>query len=322
MASAEWSSDIAKGGTVTHVADHIAPADKAVAGLTTFQPTGDHFIGIDSDGCVFDAMEIKHKECFIPATIQCWGLQAVSSLVRETAEFVNLYSDGRGLNRWLALLRVFALLAERPEVTQRGVHVPAGNSLRRFVASGFPLSGAGLRDYSALHRQPDPELETALVWTDEVDERIADMVHDVPPFLGVRESLAAASAAADLMVVSATPLEALSREWAEHDLVRYMDLIAGQEAGTKERHLELAAKGRYADDHILLIGDAPADRDTAAAAGVLFYPINPGSEVESWRRFRVEALDRFLTGRYAGTYQDALLADFTALLPTTPPWRI
>jgi phosphoglycolate phosphatase-like HAD superfamily hydrolase len=264
-------------------------------------------------------MEIKHKECFIPATIKCWHLQAVSSLVRETAEFVNLYSDGRGLNRWLALVRVFSLLRARPEVVRRGVQVPTGAALTEFVASGAPLSAAGLRQYAALH--PSAELETALVWTDEVDERIAEMVHDVPPFEGVRESLAAASPLADLMVVSATPLEALSREWAEHDLARYMDLIAGQEAGTKGRHLELAAIGKYTDDHILLIGDAPADRDTAAEAGVLFYPINPGSEAQSWQRFRDEALDRYLTSRYAGTYQDALVAEFTALLPTTPPWQ-
>ena len=306
---------------MTHVAENVAPADEVVAGLTEFQPRRDHFIGIDSDGCVFDAMEIKHKECFIPATIKCWHLQAVSSLVRETAEFVNLYSDGRGLNRWLALLRVFDLLAARPEVAERGVRVPTGASLRKFVASGFPLSGAGLRHYAALNRHPDAELETAMAWTDEVDERIADMVHDVPPFGGVRESLATASSAADLMVVSATPLDALSREWGEHDLAPYMDLIAGQEAGTKGRHLELAAKGKYADDHILLIGDAPADRDTAAAAGVLFYPINPGSEAESWRLFNDEALGHFLSGTYAGAYQDALVATFTALLPSTPSWQ-
>ena len=30
----------------------------------------DFFIGIDSDGCVFDTMEVKHKECFIPNMIQ------------------------------------------------------------------------------------------------------------------------------------------------------------------------------------------------------------------------------------------------------------
>ena len=26
-------------------------------------------VGIDSDGCAFDTMEVKHKECFIPNTI-------------------------------------------------------------------------------------------------------------------------------------------------------------------------------------------------------------------------------------------------------------
>src|SRR5664280_3570059 len=57
---------------VSHTVEHVAPADGHVAELTAFQPRNNHFIGIDSDGCVFDAMEIKHKECFIPATIKCW----------------------------------------------------------------------------------------------------------------------------------------------------------------------------------------------------------------------------------------------------------
>ena len=55
----------------------------------------DFFVGIDSDGCAFDTMEIKHKECFIPNIINHWGLQAVSKYARETAEFVNLYSKWR-----------------------------------------------------------------------------------------------------------------------------------------------------------------------------------------------------------------------------------
>ncbi len=301
------------------IQEQVEKGNDTVARLTAFQPITGWFVGVDSDGCVFDAMEIKHKECFIPATIKCWNLQAASSLVRETAEFVNLYSDGRGLNRWLALIRVFDLLRTRPEVVQRGVRIPSGAALSDFVASGAPLSVAGLREYAALH--PSPELDKALVWTDEVDARIADMVHDVPPFEGVRKGLAAASVRADLMVVSATPQEALVREWTEHDLAGFMDLIAGQEAGTKARHLELAAKGKYPDDRILLVGDAPADRDTAVGAGVLFYPINPGGEAASWRRFHDEALGRFIDGTYAGAYQDALVAEFTALLPSTPTWQ-
>ena len=295
------------------------PPVEAAAALTGFRPGTGFFIGIDSDGCAFDAMELKHKECFIPNTIRHWGLQAVSSLVRETAEFVNLYSTGRGLNRWPALIRVFELLAERPEVAERGVAVPRGDRLREFVASGEPLSRAGIAAYARAH--PDPELDRALAWTDGVDASIAAMVRGVPPFPWVRESLARARGHADLMVVSATPLDALRREWGEHGLSRHVDVIAGQEDGTKVQHLHRATRDRYASDHVLLIGDAPGDRDAAAAAGVLFYPINPGSEAASWRRFHDEALDRFLTGGYAGDYQRALLAEFDALLPSTPPWR-
>ena len=103
------------------------PPVEAAAALTGFRPGTGFFIGIDSDGCAFDAMELKHKECFIPNTIRHWDLQAVSSLVRETAEFVNLYSTGRGLNRWPALVRVFDLLRR----ASRG-----GRARRRRAARG------------------------------------------------------------------------------------------------------------------------------------------------------------------------------------------
>jgi len=43
-----------------------------------------------------------------------------------------------------------------------------------------------------------------------------------------------------VMVVSATPGEALQREWHEHGLVRHVALIAGQELGSKREHLGLA----------------------------------------------------------------------------------
>lgn len=286
--------------------------------LVSFRPRTPFFVGIDSDGCAFDAMEIKHKECFTPNTIKHWRLQAASSLARQTAEFVNLYSTSRGQNRWIALARVFELLAARPEVAERGVVPPSGKAIRRFIASGYSLSDRGIRDYATDH--PDPELDRAIAWTTGVDATIADMVTGVPPFPYVRESLAAMRGRADLMVVSATPLEALEREWTEHGLAPFMDVIAGQEYGTKAQHLAAAAKGKYPDDHILLIGDAPGDRDAAFSQGVLYYPINPGHEARSWRRLHDEAFDRFLDGTYAGAYADALLAEFEALLPADPPW--
>src|SRR4029077_6064399 len=62
------------------------------------------FIGIDSDGCVFDTMEVKHKECFIPNIIKFYHLAAISKYVREVFEFLNLYSKWRGTNRFPGLV--------------------------------------------------------------------------------------------------------------------------------------------------------------------------------------------------------------------------
>ena len=46
-----------------------------------------YLVCIDSDGCVFDTMEIKHKECFCPAYIEHFGLQAVSKYARDAWDF-------------------------------------------------------------------------------------------------------------------------------------------------------------------------------------------------------------------------------------------
>ena len=67
-------------------------------------------------------------------------------------------------------------------------------------------------------------------------------------------------------------------------------------------------------------GDAPGDRAAAVANDVLFFPINPGHEEESWRRLYEEALPRFFNGTYQGAYMDEQVARFEALLPASPPW--
>src|SRR5688572_22834179 len=100
-----------------------SPANDPTQPLRLFRPTHEFFIGIDSDGCVFDSMEIKHKECFAPMFIKHFHLQAASKYARETWEFVNLYSKTRGANRFPALSRALNLLRERPQVRARNVQV-------------------------------------------------------------------------------------------------------------------------------------------------------------------------------------------------------
>ncbi len=286
--------------------------------LADLQPVKPFFIGIDSDGCAFDTMEIKQKECFCPNTIRYWDLQPVSKYAREAAEFVNLYSAWRGVNRWPALVKVFDLLRERPEVLARHAVIPQVPKLREFIASGYPLSETGLRQYK--EKYPDPELDQGMSWSMAVNATIAEIVHNIPPFPFVRESLEKMTGLADLLVVSATPSEALVREWEEHNIASYVRYIAGQELGKKEQHLALAAQGKYADGHILMIGDAPGDMKAARTINALFYPINPGHEDESWERFYKELLDKFVSGAYTSEYETALIAEFEKALPTTPPW--
>ncbi len=287
--------------------------------LTGLKPRHEFFIGIDSDGCAFDSMEIKHKECFCPNIIKFWRLQPVSKYAREAVEFINLYSKWRGTNRWPALTSALDLLKVRPEVIARRCRIPEAQEVRAFISSGKPLSNDGLKAYMAEH--PDSELDHALQWSVAVNAAIADIVHDLPPFPYVRDSLQLMQTTADSVVVSQTPTEALVREWAEHGIDKYVLAIAGQELGTKKHHLKLAAGGKYAPNHVLMIGDAFGDLEAARGNNALFFPVNPGHEEESWERFYREGLPKFLAGEFAGAYEASLMAKFEKLLPSTPPWK-
>jgi hypothetical protein len=71
-----------------------------------------------------------------------------------------------------------------------------------------------------------------------------------------------------------------------------------------------------------MIGDAPGDLKAAQAQHCLFFPINPGDEAASWLRLLDEGIDRFLSGKFAGAYQQQLLEEFDRKLPERPPWPV
>ena len=285
--------------------------------LRDFQPKHDFFIGIDSDGCVFDSMEIKHKECFAPMFVKHHNLQAVSKYAREVWDFVNLYSKTRGANRFPALSRALNLLRDRPEVQARNVNVPSYPALDEWMERETKLGNATL---AAEVEGGNEGLAHIKVWSDGVNEQVVDIVHGVPPFPLLRQTLEKALGQADMMVISQTPCDALEREWAEHDISKFVEIIAGQEMGTKTEHLKFAAVDNYAVEKILMIGDAPGDHKAAKANGVLFFPILPGREEDSWERLHGEALDRFFAGTYAGEYEEELFAEFDGCLPENPSW--
>lgn len=290
-----------------------------VAQLKALPKEHDYFIGFDSDGCVFDTMELKHKECFCPAVIKHMHCQPVSKAAREVWDFVNLYSKMRGCNRFFAIQHFRDLLRERKDVQARGFQTLEFKELDAWIARETKLGNPALK--AEVEKTGNEELQRMLDWSLEVNARVADMVSGVAPFPCVMDVLKAGNEKADMIVVSQTPLEALEREWEENGMTPYVNLIAGQEHGTKSEHIHFAIEGKgYDSDKILKVGDAPGDYKAAMDNNAFFYPIVPGSEEMSWERLAEEGLNKFFEGTFGGSYQQMLIEEFDAALPDKPHW--
>jgi phosphoglycolate phosphatase-like HAD superfamily hydrolase len=211
-------------------------------------------------------------------------------------------------------------LRDRDEVKARKALIPEIDPVIEWTHKESKLGNPALEKYAA--EVNNRVIDQALRWSKAINASVAEMVHDIPPYPFMRESLERIDKHADVMVISSTPGEALEREWTENDMAKHVRLIAGQELGSKKEHLAYGAKGKYDDNKILMIGDAPGDMKAAKSNGVLYYPINPGHEEKSWERFYKEALDRFFNSTYEGNYENELIREFESYLPERPPWKI
>ncbi len=290
--------------------------------LKSFLPKKQFLIGIDSDGTVYDSMELKHKECFCPAFIKDFDLQPVAKYAREVWEFVNLYSRSRGCNRFQAVVSALDLLRERPEVQLSKVMIPTLEGVKKWISQAKKLGNPELeKAIQAAKGVEKEDLERAYRWSKDVNIAVSSIVRNVAPFPYFREALVRMAEQADILVVSQTPTETLVREWKELGIDTYVRCIAGQEMGSKADHLRYPGLGKYCPQCILMIGDAPGDLKAAIEVGALFYPIIPGQEIDSWKRFLEEGLDRFFDFSFQGEYQDRLIDEFYAALPEVPSWQ-
>lgn len=287
--------------------------------LQDLEPKHEYLVAIDSDGCVFDTMELKHKECFCPNFIRFFELQRVARYARQTWEFVNLYSRTRGVNRFIGLRETMKLLGQREEVQLRQVQLPDMSPLSEWLKEESQPGHRTLEDYAK--KADDPMINRILSWSHQVNQDIEQMVHGIGPFPHVREVLERVTARADVIVVSQTPVKDLQREWQENKLDHHVRIIAGQEYGAKKKVLDLIAGGKYPPANILMIGDAPGDMEAALHNNILFFPIDPGHEEQSWEEFSQRGLGRFLNHSYDESYQQARVSQFNSLLPGDPFWE-
>ena len=276
-------------------------------------------IACDSDGCAFDVMDLKHKECFCPAFIKHFGLQRCARQARQVWEFVNLYSRTRGCNRFIAVGHAVKLLAEHPEVCGTGITFMDFEPVHTFLTQTKALGEPELERQAKA--TDAPALHAMLAWTREVNVAVKAMCQGLGPFPGVDETLRAASESCDVLVVSQAPRPTLLHEWTESGLAAHTNFIAGQEFGDKASQVAQALAAHPQTQAVLVLGDAPGDQQAAEAAEACFFPIVPGDEIASWKRLREDGLPRFLKGEFDATYQASLLDTFSRALPTTPPWQ-
>lgn len=274
--------------------------------ISEFKKRKKFLVCVDSDGCAMDTMDVKHKKCFGPKAVEEWGLEDIQDRFLEVWNFVNLYSRTRGINRFKGLIKTFEILS------LEGISVPEFSSIRQWAETSPELSNPALE--KAIEDTKDEQLIKALSWSNAVNKAIAELTDIDKPFLNVRESLEKISTVADIVIVSSANVNAVKSEWERHGLAPYVQLILGQEAGSKAFCIGALKENNYSCDEVLMVGDAPGDLDAAEKNGVLYYPILVGREDFSWKRLVSEALIKFLGGSYRGEYQQKLIDEFNSIL--------
>lgn len=261
-----------------------------------FEKRHNYIICADSDGCAIDSMTIKHQRCFGPEMIKVWNLQEHKKEMQKKWDEDNLYTITRGINRFKGLVLALTYACQRGWIEEEL------SLLKEWTACTKVLSANSLQKEIALHKNEPgcKTLEKALLWSERVNQSI-DRLPDVekPAFPEVKKALLAAKKRADVAVVSAANAEAVEREWQYNGLEETVDIFFTQENGSKAECLKKLREYGYDKEHILMIGDAPGDVESARDAGVLFYPILTGREAESWKKFTNVILKSLIQGKYS-----------------------
>lgn len=284
-----------------------------------FKKCKDFLICIDSDGTVFNTQEIKIKDYVIPNIISIFQLEHISKYVCEIAEYVNLYSQWRGIERYTALLKVFELLNEREEIKGQGFTLNDIRPLRNWLAEEQIRCRASLM--KAVNKSRDPFLAKVMEWDKAIDDCKAIDSRKNLIFKYVPKALEKASKLTDIVVVSSESCEVLEKEWKDGELAKYTRLIAGREMGEKKDIISGIKAGRYAGSHTIMAGDALGDLKAARSNNILFYPINPGREIFSWKRFLDEGIDKFIDRQYSKEYENHVITEFENILTPLPSWK-
>lgn len=274
--------------------------------MATFTKQKDFLVCVDSDGCAMDTMNVKHERFFGPISADVFGIKDRETYLKDWNR-INLFSSTRGVNRFKALVMTLQ------NAIERGEEVGDIAKLTDWAETASSLSNGSLEALIAEGTSED--LEKALDWSKKVNHGIeTELAGDDRPFDGAKEGLEHITQLTDVAIVSSANSEAIDSEWNRHGLMASVDVVYGQERGSKAEAIADLLTYGYDKENILMVGDAPGDEAAADKNGVFFYPILFGSEKASWDRLENEALPKLMNGEFAGEYQEMLKKEFHDLL--------
>ena len=295
--------------------------------LRKFKKTKNFLVAIDTDGCVTDNMNGKQMLIFQPQFMEFHQLWGIESYFREVGEYYNLFSVDRGCNRFIAIQFTLTALQNRKDIQQvlqeRHVKLPNVEPLNEYITytkeNKLGLGNPSLEEFLNLNSK-NLAIYKLLGWSEAVNRMFPHISAKIPPFDKVEKCLELMAQHADILIVSKTPYADLANYWEAQGIAKSVQIIAGQEMGSKGHHIEVAKKaGKYEDDQVLMIGDGGGDLKAVKENDGLFYPTPPGQEQEAWDNFS-EAFQRFIKKEYKGEFEDKLLGQFKKSLLTSPPW--
>ena len=260
----------------------------------SFERKHDFLVCVDSDGCVMDTMNCKHFHCFGPCMVAEWGLEEWKEAILQRWNVINLFSMTRGINRFKGLAIALG------EINATYTPITGIEALQHWAETAPALSNDGIaKAIESAEGDAKLVLQKALSWSKAVNAAIVQLDEALKiPYPGAGEGLAAAHQFADVAMVSSANRDAVEEEWGKFGLLEHTDIVLAQDIGSKSACIKEMLKFGYDRDKVVMIGDAPGDRDAAEKNGVHYYPILVGHEKESWEEAISTAFVKLRSGDY------------------------
>lgn len=270
--------------------------------MISIKPTHKVLICMDSDGTVMDTMTIKHVRCFGPCFLTAFNINTNKEEILKTWNDDNLYTKTRGINRFQGLDKILEY------VKQFGYTFDGYDEFHGWVTTTKEYSVNSIN--KALETCKDPTtFNLALYWSKIVNEEITKLP-PASPFEGVEETIKEAKLDCDLVGVSSANAQAVKEEWTRLGFYDDFKEVACQDKGTKSIIIRDTLANGYDKKNTVMLGDAIGDELAAKENGVWFFPIIPGDEVASWKKFRNVGLKRMVEGSFDEAYQQELIDEF------------